>query len=68
MTKYIEVKTGTELERRQNMFFLQQGRYFSGLVSQNEDALYDDPDDSFAAAVGMKSSLDKGLIQPAPPS
>ena len=58
------------------MFFW-RGRYFSGLVSGcgmepvkggekviSGGALYDDPEDSFAAHVWIKSSLDEGLIVP----
>lgn len=43
------------------MFFF-HGQYFSGLVDSEANALYDDPEDSFAAVTGIESSIDKGLI------
>ena len=58
---YICVKTGNALERKANMFFW-RGRYFHGLVDVKENALYDDPTDSFADYVGITNGLEKGLI------
>lgn len=59
MSGYID-KEGRLLARLPAMFHW-RGRYFSGLVSGNK-ALYDDPEDSFCAYLGIESSLDKGLI------
>jgi hypothetical protein len=59
--KYISVKTGNTLARKSDMFYF-RGTSFSGLVDEDAGALYDDPEDSFAARVGMVSSIDKGLI------
>ncbi len=61
-TAYSAANTGNRLERRADMFYW-RGRYFSGLIDAEANALYDDPADSFAAAVGIESSLAKGLIQ-----
>jgi len=58
-TEYIETSTGRHLVRMEAQFWY-RGQRFHGLVIDN--ALYDDPDDSFAAAAGIKSSLDEGLI------
>jgi hypothetical protein len=72
MTKY-----GKPLFRKAAMFYW-RGRYFSGLVTVRKmepfqkdgwfkqvsaGDLYDDPEDSFAAHVGIKSSIEMGLIQ-----
>lgn len=60
--EYRVVATGVRLVREPNMFYW-RGRNFSGLVDVNKNALYDDPEDSFAAVTGMISSLDQGLIE-----
>lgn len=60
--RYIRVDTGAELERLTNIFYW-RGRYFSGLVDAKNNALFDDPDDSFCDHVGLQSSLQRGLIR-----
>lgn len=55
-------RTGRVLERRERMFYW-KGTSFSGLVDDVENALFDNPDDSFYAHVGMKTSLDLGLVE-----
>lgn len=62
MTEYISVATGNKLERKPNMFAW-RGQSFHGLVDFDANTLYDDPEDSFAAAAGIASSLHIGLIQ-----
>lgn len=59
---YIAVKSGNKLVRRAGMFYF-RGVTFHGLVDEENNAFYDDPDDSFAAHTGIKSSLEKGLIK-----
>jgi len=44
---------GRPLMRQPNMFFW-RGQYFHGLMDVERNALYDDPDDSFAAVVGFE--------------
>jgi hypothetical protein len=61
--KYKSVKTGNVLLRCSGKFHY-RGRDFHGLVDLVSNALYDDPDDSFADHVGLDSSLKKGLIEP----
>lgn len=63
MSDYIAVKSGERLERRSGAFYYRD-RYFTGLVDTANNALYDDPEDSFADHVGIESSLDSGLIRP----
>lgn len=61
LTGYTSTKSGNQLERKLGMFFW-RGRYFTGLVDVAANALYDDPEDSFADHVGMPGSLEQGLI------
>ncbi len=64
MIKYIEASTGKKLERKARMFYW-RGQWFPGLVNYEHGlALYDDPEDSFCAHVGIKSCLEEGLIKP----
>jgi hypothetical protein len=65
LTNYISTKTGNRLVRRENMFRF-GSKSFSGLVDVKETALYDDPEDSFAAYIGVPSSLDMGLTKLSP--
>jgi len=60
--KYKSVKTGNVLEIKENMFYWRK-RYFKGLVDVEEKDGYDCPEDSFADHVGIKSSIDEGLIK-----
>jgi hypothetical protein len=60
MIAYID-KTGEILKKKLGMFFY-RGKAFVGLVSSSK-ALYDCPEDSFAKHVGIRSSLDEGLIR-----
>jgi len=62
MTEYISTSTGNKLIRKPNMFAW-RGQSFHGLVDVEKNALYDDPEDSFAAVLGIDSSLHQGLIQ-----
>ena len=62
MNTYKSTKTGAILERRPNMFYF-RGDYFPGLVDVHANALHDDPENSFADAVSIPSSLDQGLIE-----
>ena len=55
----MKVKNGNKLERKPGMFFW-RGRYFHGLVTDN--ALYDDPEDSFMEHLGFINSLQAGRI------
>lgn len=50
MKKYVSKSTGNLLERQPKQFYFRK-RYFSGLVDVKSNALYDDPEDSFMAAV-----------------
>jgi len=62
--EYICVKSGNILERRERHFYW-RGRFFSGLVDVKNNALYNDPEDSFAEHLGIESldSLKSGLIK-----
>jgi len=60
--KYKSVKTGNVIEIKERMFYW-RNRYFKGLVDVEDNALYDYPENSFADHVGIKSSIDKGLIK-----
>jgi hypothetical protein len=64
--EWISVKTGNVLVRKPEMFYF-RGVSFHGLVDEKANALYDDPDDSFAAAGGIQSSLELGLISQTEP-
>ena len=43
--------------------FYWRGQHFHGLVDVAGDALYTDPEDDFAAAVGISNSLEGGQIE-----
>ena len=60
--KYIFVKTGEILQRREGAFHW-RGRSFSGLVATLSNSLFDGPEDSFCEHVGMETSLSKGIIK-----
>ncbi len=60
MSEYTD-REGRQLERRLGMFYF-RGQSFTGLVQPETNALYDDPEDSFAEVVGIKSSISSGLI------
>ena len=60
--KYRAVKTGNDLTPIGGMFYW-RGRAFSGLIDQAGNALYDNPEDSFADHVGIESSIAMGLIE-----
>jgi hypothetical protein len=60
-TKYVSTKTYEVLERKAACFYW-RGQYFSGLIDVKANALYDDPENSFAAVVGVPSSIEKRLI------
>ena len=62
MVYYRSIKSGNLLVRRPNMFHW-RGTFFSVLVDIESNALYDDPEDSFAECVGITSSLNKSLIE-----
>ncbi len=62
MKKYISLSTGNELVRKEGMFHW-RGRFFSGLVDEEVKALYDNPEDSFAAHIGIESAPGEGLIE-----
>lgn len=59
---YVAAATGNALERRQNMFYW-QGRSFPGLVDPEQNALYDDPEDSFNEHVSIPTAIERGLIR-----
>ena len=60
-TQYVSTTTHALLERRAACFYW-RGQYFCGLVDVKANALYDDPEDSFAATLGVPSSIEKRLI------
>ena len=62
LTDYISTASGNRLERKDARFFYKD-RYFPGLVDVAENALYDDPEDSFAKYAGIPSSMEEGLIR-----
>jgi len=43
-----------------------RGKSFSGLVDEDRNALYDNPEDSFADHVGIQNALKQGLIEEDP--
>ena len=62
MSTYKSTSTGAKLERRPNMFYY-RGEYFPGLVDIHANTLHDDPENSFADAVSIPSSIAQGLIE-----
>ncbi len=59
---YMASESGNVLTRKSSMFYW-RGIWFHGLVDEKNNALYDDPDDSFADHVGIETSISKGLIE-----
>ena len=59
--KYRSVKTGNLLHRSPDQFYW-KGEWFHGLVDIKTNALYDDPEDSFNAHVGIPTAFEEGLI------
>lgn len=63
--KYISTKTDNELVEKLNMYH-RDGGSFSGLVDEQDNVLYDNPEDSYNKSVGMKTDLEEGLIKEGP--
>jgi hypothetical protein len=59
---YVSTITGNKLERRRDQFYW-RGQSFHGLVDVKSGSLFDDPCDSFADHVGIKSSIALGYIK-----
>ena len=59
---YKSVKTGNILVVKPDMFFW-RGSYFTGLVDEEANALYDNPEDSFAEHVGTEDLQNNDLIE-----
>lgn len=63
MTQYIAAKSKNVLVYKENMFYW-RGDWFPGLVDEENNALYDHPDDSFNKRVGLDTALELGKIIP----
>jgi hypothetical protein len=60
--QYRARKTGALLVLTPGMFSFNSKKY-SGLMDTLTNTLYDNPEDSFATAAGIPSSLDTGMIE-----